>query len=54
MKNYKVTIITDILTMGFRVAATTTERAADMALEQAVWQCGVDLDEIREIKVENL
>ena len=54
MKNYKVTIITDILVMGFPVIATTTERAAGMALEQAIYQCGVDLDEVKEIKVENL
>ena len=52
MKNYRVIIVTDILVMGFPVTATTTERAAGMALEQAIWQCGLDLDEIREIKVE--
>ena len=54
MKNYKVTVVTDILVMGFPVTASTTERAAGMALEQAICQCGVDLDEVREIKVENL
>lgn len=54
MKNYKVTIVTDILVMGFPVTAITTERAAGMALEQAIYQCGVDLDEVKEIKVENL
>jgi hypothetical protein len=54
MKNYRVTVVTDILVMGFPVTASTTERAAGMALEQAICQCGVDLDEVKEIKVENL
>lgn len=52
MTNYRVTIVTNIVAMGFPVTAINTDKAAGIALEQAIWQCGLDLDEVREIKVE--
>lgn len=52
MKNWRVTVTTDIVAMGFMVQATNHDKAAAEAVGQAIMMCGVDVDEINSIKVE--
>ena len=54
MTNYKVTITTTIITMGFMVQAQNghLRDAAERGLDLAFIQCGIDFDDILDVKVE--